>query len=440
MLRGSSEENAAGELFQHPVSFSMRILILNSGSSSLKFRLVDYPSSSSETDTDPTTMLHGIVTGIGQETTLKISAPKHSPSTSTRQDILNHGQAVKWVWESLQGLIEQDGAPLGERGIAIDAVGVRVVHGGHRFSQSVLINETVLGQIEELSPLAPLHNPPCLEGIYQIRALVGPDIPIVAVFDTSFYRTLPEHARTCAIPREWTTRLGIERFGFHGIAHASLVLSYARYSGRSLVGTRLITFQLGQGCSVTALNNGTVAETSMGFTPLEGLVMGTRCGDVDPAIIGYIAEHEQLSLQEIDHQLNTQSGLLGLSGQTSDMRQLLNAVREQHDPRATLAIEAFCHRARKYLGAYLAILGGADAVVFGGGIGERAPDIRSRICQGMDWCGISLDSPRNIEVSEVQPGQVIPIHSKESAIELLVIGTDEESMIARETYQCLRTD
>jgi acetate kinase len=138
--------------------------------------------------------------------------------------------------------------------------------------------------------------------------------------------------------------------------------------------------------------------------------------------------------------LNTQSGLLGLSGQTSDMRQLLNAVREQHDPRATLAIEAFCHRARKYLGAYLAILGGADAVVFGGGIGERAPDIRSRICQGMDWCGISLDSPRNIEVSEVQPGQVIPIHSKESAIELLVIGTDEESMIARETYQCLRTD
>jgi acetate kinase len=177
----------------------------------------------------------------------------------------------------------------------------------------------------------------------------------------------------------------------------------------------------------------------MGFTPLEGLVMGTRCGDIDPAILGYIAEQEQLSLNEIAHQLNTQSGLLGLSGQTSDMRQLLKAVREQRDPLATLAIEVFCHRARKYLGAYLATLGGADAVVFGGGIGERAPDIRSRICQHMDWCGMSLDCPRNIEASDVQPGEVIPIHSKESPIELLVAGTDEESWMARETFHCLRT-
>ncbi|MDH3505368.1 MAG: acetate/propionate family kinase [Nitrospirota bacterium] len=417
----------------------MRILILNSGSSSLKFRLVEYLSSAAGGDIDPTTMLQGVVTGIGKEAFLKITASRRTPSTSTRQDILNHGQAVTWVWESLQDLIARDGETLGGPGIAIDAVGVRVVHGGHRFTKSVLIDETVLGQIEELSPLAPLHNPPCLAGIYQIRALLGPDIPIVAVFDTSFHRTLPEHARAYAIPQEWATRHGIERFGFHGIAHASLAHSYARYSGRSLEETRLITFQLGQGCSVTAINNGAVVETSMGFTPLEGLVMGTRCGDIDPAIIGYIAEHEQLSLEEIDHQLNTQSGLLGLSGQTSDMRQLLKAVREQQDPRAILAIEVFCHRARKYLGAYLAILGGADAVVFGGGIGERAPDIRSRICQGMDWCGLSLDDPRNIEASDVQPGEVIPIHSKGSAIELLVAGTDEESWIAWETFLCLRT-
>lgn len=416
----------------------MQILILNSGSSSLKFRLVDYATSSSGPDIDPTTMLQGVVTGIGKEAFLKISASQHAPSTSTRQDILNHGQAVTWIWECLQGLMEQDGELLGGPGIAIDAVGVRVVHGGHRFTHSVLIDTAVLRQIEELSPLAPLHNPPCLEGIYQIRALLGPQIPIVAVFDTSFHRTLPEHARTYAIPREWATQHGIERFGFHGIAHASLAHSYARYSGRSLEETRLITFQLGQGCSVTAINNGAVVDTSMGFTPLEGLVMGTRCGDIDPAIIGYIAEHEQLSLEEIDHQLNSQSGLLGLSGQTSDMRQLLKAITEQQDPRATLAIEVFCHRARKYLGAYLAILGGADAVIFGGGIGERAPDIRSRICQGMSWCGLSLDGPRNFEASDVQPGEAIPIHSKESAIELLVMGTDEESWVARETFQCLR--
>ena len=418
----------------------MRILILNSGSSSLKFQLVEFPSVSSEheTDTDPTAILHGIITGIGKEATLKIGAPHCSSTTSTRQDILNHGQAVAWIWECFQGLIVKDGASLERRGITIDAVGVRVVHGGHRFTQSVLIDTSVLAQIEALSPLAPLHNPPCLEGIYQIRSLVGTHIPIVAVFDTSFHRTLPEHARTYAIPRKWTTRHGIERFGFHGIAHASLAHSYARYTGRSLEGTRLITFQLGQGCSVTAIHNGAVVDTSMGFTPLEGLVMGTRCGDIDPAILGYIAEQEQLSLNEIAHQLNMQSGLLGLSGRTSDMRQLLKAVHEQQDPLATLAIEVFCHRARKYLGAYLTTLGGADAVIFGGGIGERAPDIRSRICQHMDWCGMSLDCPRNIEISDVQPGEVIPIHSRESAIELLVTGTDEESWMARETFHCLR--
>jgi len=415
----------------------MRILTLNSGSSSLKFRMVDYPSSSVGADTDPTTLLQGIVTGIGKEATLKISAPQRVASTCVGQDILNHGQAVAWIWESLQGMSQQDGETLGGPGIVIDAVGVRVVHGGHRFTQSVLIDENVLGQIEELSPLAPLHNPPCLEGIYQIRALLGPDTPIVAVFDTSFHRTLPEHARTYAIPWEWSTRHGIERFGFHGIAHASLAHSYARYSGRSLEEIRLITFQLGQGCSVTAMKNGAVVDTSMGFTPLEGLVMGTRCGDLDPAIMGYLAEHAQLSLEEIEHQLNTESGLLGVSGQTSDMRQLLEAIREQQNPRATLAIEVFCHRARKYLGAYLATLGGADAVIFGGGIGERAPDIRSRICEGMGWCGLSLDCHRNFEASEVQPGAVIPIHSKESTIDLLVSGTDEESWVARETFLCL---
>jgi acetate kinase len=414
------------------------MLILNSGSSSLKFRLVDYPSSASESNIDPATILQGIVTGIGKESSLKIKGPQRPPSTSSRHDIRNHGQAVAWVWESLQAMIKPDGETRGGPGIAIDAVGIRVVHGGHRFTESVLIAETVLGQIEELSPLAPLHNPPCLEGIYQIRALLGPETPIVAVFDTSFHRTLPEHARTYAIPRQWTTQYGIERFGFHGIAHASLAHSYARYSGRSLEQTRLITFQLGQGCSVTAIKNGVAVDTSMGFTPLEGLVMGTRCGDIDPAIIGYIAEHKQLSLQEIDHQLNTQSGLFGVSGQTSDMRQLLQAVWEQHDPLATLAIEIFCHRARKYLGAYLATLGGADAVIFGGGIGERAPDIRSRICQGMDWCGLSLDDHHNLEATDVPDGHAFPIHHPESTIELLVAGTDEESWIARETFLCLR--
>lgn len=415
----------------------MQIFILNSGSSSLKFRLVDYQASSSPTETNLRELLQGMVTGIGKETALKIRAPQGAPSISSRQDIENHGQAVIWVWEVLQRLNGEDGKPAQESTMAIEAVGVRVVHGGHRFTKSVLIDQTVLGQIEELSPLAPLHNPPCLEGIYQIRELLGPDIPQVAVFDTTFHRTLPDHARTYAIPREWTTRYGIERFGFHGIAHASLAHSYARHTGRSVDQSRLITFQLGQGCSVTAIHQGKVADTSMGFTPLEGLVMGTRSGDLDPAIIQYLAKHE-LGLEEIDDLLNMHSGLLGLSGRTSDMRQLLADARERHDPQATLAIEVFCHRARKYLGAYLAVLGGADAVIFGGGIGERAPEIRSRILHDMEWCGLSLDSHRNFEVTDLRPGEVKSIHSQKSAIELLVAGTDEESWIARETFDCLR--
>ena len=418
----------------------MHILILNSGSSSLKFRLVHYSSTGSDTDVDPATIVHGTVTGIGRDPSLTVHALQQaSPSTFVRQDILNHGQAVMWVWETLHKLMEQDQSIFEGPTVAIDAVGVRVVHGGHRFTRPVLIDSTVLSHIEELTPLAPLHNPPCLEGIYQIRALVGPQIPIVAVFDTSFHRTIPRHARTYAIPEMWTTCHGIERFGFHGIAHASLALNYARYSGRSLEQTRLISFQLGQGCSVTAIHNGIAVDTSMGFTPLEGLVMGTRCGDIDPAILGYIAEHHHLSFHEIDYQLNTQSGLFGLSGRTSDMRQLLQAIREQDDARAMLAIDVFCHRARHYLGAYLAILGGADAVIFGGGIGERAPEIRSRICKGMEWCGISLDHPRNIEATHVQPGESIPINSKDSSVELLASGTNEESWIARETVLCLRT-
>ncbi|MGD9850454.1 MAG: acetate/propionate family kinase [Nitrospirales bacterium] len=415
----------------------MRILVLNSGSSSLKLRLADYPSGTSGDKADPTNTVQGIVTGIGKEASLKISAPQHASTTSTRKDIKNHGQAVTWIWESLQNFMKQDGKATDGRKISIDAVGVRVVHGGHRFTQSVLIDEPVLAQIEELSPLAPLHNPPCLAGIYQIRALLGPRIPVVAVFDTSFHHTLPAHAYTYAIPGSWTSHHGIRRFGFHGIAHASLAESYARYAHRSLKELRLITFQLGQGCSVTAIKYGRVVETSMGFSPLEGLVMGTRSGDLDPAILHYIAEKDHLSLDDLYNQLNTQSGLFGLSGHSSDMKVLIQEAREDPDSPATLAIRVFTHRAKKYLGAYLAILGGADAVVFGGGIGEHAPDIRAGICDDMEWCGLKLNSKANAEVHAPLPGAILPIHKETSALEISIAGTDEEAWIARETVRLL---
>lgn len=415
----------------------MRILILNSGSSSLKFRLVDYRSDTSEDRTDRTTIVQGSVTGIGKNASLTIKIRQDSPSTSFRQDIQSHGQAVTWIWESLQLLVEHEREATSGREISIDAVGVRVVHGGHRFTQSVLIDETVLAQIEELSPLAPLHNPPCLEGIYRIRALLGPQIPIVAVFDTAFHHTLPAHAYTYAIPRQWTSQHGIRRFGFHGIAHASLAETYARYARRSLKDLRLITFQLGQGCSVTALQHGQVVETSMGFSPLEGLVMGTRSGDLDPAILYYMAGRDHLSLDAMYDQLNTQSGLLGVSGHSSDMKVLLQTAREDPESPDALAIRVFIHRAKKYLGAYLAILGGADALIFGGGIGEHAPDIRAGICEGMEWCGLKLNFKANLQVHAPPPGAILPIHEETSTLEISIAGTDEEAWIAGETSRLL---
>ncbi len=415
----------------------MRILILNSGSSSLKFRLVDYRSNTSKDRIEPTNIVQGSVTAIGKKASLTIKIHQDPPSTSIRQDIQNHGQAVTWIWESVQFLVEQNRDVTGRPGISIDAVGVRVVHGGHRFTQSVVIDETVLSRIEELNPLAPLHNPPCLEGIYRIRALLGPQIPIVAVFDTAFHHTLPAHAHTYAIPHQWTSRHGIRRFGFHGIAHASLAESYARHAGRPLNELRLITFQLGQGCSVTALQHGQVVETSMGFSPLEGLVMGTRSGDLDPAILHFMAGHNDLSLDALYDQLNTQSGLLGLSGRSSDMKALLLAAREDPGSPAALAIQVFIHRAKKYLGGYLAILGGADAVIFGGGIGEHAPDIRAGICEGMEWCGLKLNSKTNAELLPPSPGAVQSVQEETSTLEISIAGTDEEAWIAGETSRLL---
>lgn len=412
----------------------MHILVLNSGSSSLKFRMVEVSSSSKSTQPAVTTLVHGAVSGIARDTSCMLSLPSGTSHWERGRDISDHMQAVQWVWDALthHWPFDQIDSPAREQ--HIDAVGVRVVHGGPRYTEAIELAPHILEDLEALTPLAPLHNPPCLEGIHRIRSILGSKAPIVAVFDTAFHHTLPEHAYTYAIPEHWTTAHGVRRFGFHGIAHASLADSYAGYSGRSLDRHRLITFQLGQGCSVTAIQHGTVIETSMGFTPLEGLVMGTRSGDIDPAILSYIGKREGLSLSDLDHQLNTQSGLLGVSGSSSDMQALLEAVHRSQDPRAKLAVEVFCHRAQKYLGAYLAILGGADAVIFGGGIGEHAPDIRAKICGGMEWCGLSVDSDANTRLQGLAPGTIVPIHARQSAIEVLVGGTEEETRIARETY------
>jgi len=412
-----------------------RILVLNCGSSSLKFRLFDVPAVKAGRALQAgRAVTQGAVKGIGGTATLEISG-REPRTVRPDSEIRDHAQALRWVFEHLSGnrAAHPDGDPLG----AVQAVGHRVVHGGDRFTESVVITEAVEKELDALIELAPLHNPACLAGIRGARAVLGSTVPMVAVFDTGFHRSLPDVARLYALPLELAERHRIRRYGFHGIAHASLAAGYAAHTGRPLDQVRLITLQLGNGCSITAIERGRSVDTSMGFTPLEGLVMGTRSGDVDPAVVSYLAERERVPASDVEHWLNERSGLLGLSGRTNDMRELLRAASEERDSRAQLAIDLFCYRARKYLGAYLAALGGADAIVFGGGIGEAAPVIRARICDGMAWCGLRLDPGRNDAAVGLEPGRAARISADGARPEAYVVAADEETWIARETVRAL---
>src|SRR5690606_34084 len=283
--------------------------------------------------------------------------------------------------------------------------------------------------IEEMIDLAPLHNPHNLKGIAAVRETLG-DIPQVAVFDTAFHQTLPAHAYLYAIPYSLYRRYKVRRYGFHGTSHRYVAYRYRRLTGRAREDTNLITIHLGNGCSACARQGGYAVDTSMGFTPLEGLVMGTRSGDLDPAILDFIGTKEGLSLHEVESLLNKQSGLLGISGLTHDMRELLAEERENDDRRAHLAIDIFAYRARKYIGAYLAAMGGAEAIVFTGGIGENGADVRARICDGLQWLGLELDPELNTTAVGGTEG---PIHREGSRLGAWVIPTDEELLIARDT-------
>jgi acetate kinase len=374
----------------------MNVLVMNAGSSSLKFRL----SRSETPDFVMQEVARGTVERIGTNSAAAV------------------GEVVKRI-----SAIKDAGS--------VEAVGHRVVHGGRRFVRPTVIDNDVVAAIEALEDLAPLHNGPSLAVIRACRATLGRDVPMVAVFDTAFHATLPEHAYRYAIPHEMAERHGIRRFGFHGTSYRYVVARYRDVTGRRN-SDALIIFHLGNGCSVAAIRDGLSIDTSMGFTPLEGLVMGTRAGDLDPALVSYLARKEGVSPAEVEHCLNERSGLLGLSGDSADMRDLLQ--REHSDPRARLAVSVFCYRARKYLGAYLAALGGAQAVVFTGGIGEHQPEVRARICAGMEWCGLVLDQEQNASVV----GREGCISSPTSIIRAFVIPTDEEAIIARDTMEALR--
>ncbi len=410
----------------------VKILVVNCGSSSLKFSVHDMVGAKQKLKPcDRKKMFHGKITGVGGEAQCVLMDDQGLTRTFFRA-IADSRVAIQWMCDLLQDSEQSYGY-----WESIEAVGHRVVHGGEAFTQAVCIDDDVLYQIEQLNDLAPLHNPCCVAGIRSLQQALGETMPMVAVFDTAFHATIPEHARTYALPLEFAKKTGIRRYGFHGIAHASLAEGYARLTDQPLQLSRLITLQLGNGCSMAVIAQGHSVETSMGFTPLEGLVMGTRSGGVDPAVVGHLMKHHAMNLAEVEHLLNEQSGLLGISGRSSDMQVLLKAANEEHDTRAQLAIEIFCYRIQQYLGAYLAVLHGADAIVFGGGIGEHSPEIRAKVCVGMEWCGLHIDSVRNEHAINLRPGGAAKISGDESSIAAYVVATDEETLIAQETHRCL---
>jgi acetate kinase len=403
----------------------VNVLVLNAGSASLRFQLIRTDQERIATDGDER-FARGHIERIGGEALLRMEVVG-KPARRTTAALRDHRAAVEHVlhWLAEEPSIE------GVHGLGdIDAVGHRVVHGGERFSRSVLIDGAVLQQIEHTIELAPLHNPHNLKGIRAVTEVLGPSVPQAAVFDTAFHHTLPDRAYLYAIPYSLYRRHGVRRYGFHGTSHRYVAYRYRRTNGLPREETRLITLHLGNGCSACAIVAGDSQDTSMGFTPLEGLVMGTRSGDIDPAIIDYVADKEGLALHEVEMMLNKQSGLLGISGLTNDMRELLDEAHEHRDRRASLAIEIFCYRIRKYIGAFLAGVGGADAIIFTGGIGENSAEIRARVTDGLQWMGLHLDAAANERSIGGVEGR---ISTDESRLAAWVIPTDEELLIARDT-------
>jgi acetate kinase len=411
----------------------MNVLAINSGSSSLKFKVIEFDESQKTTaHFTANSRYEGFIEDIGSAAKMMLR-PAGKTFVQTMEKVSTHAEAVRCMMQMLEESSKLEG-----RDLRVDAVGHRVVHGGEQFREPVVIDDDVVAAIDRLSEFAPLHNPGSIAGIRGARAMLGSDTPMVAVFDTAFHRSIPPRAASYAIDPELARKHGIHRYGFHGIAHASLAGICAAAVNRPLAELRLITLQLGNGCSATAIDRGRSVDTSMGFTPLEGLVMGTRSGDLDPAVVGHLVRKEGLSVDEVECLLNERSGLLGVSGLSHDMRELLTAAEGNPDSRAALALDMFCYRIRKYIGAYLAVLGGADALVFGGGIGERSAVIRARICEGMDWCGIRLDTARNLAAVGIAPGTAMKISEEGAPLACYVAGVDEEVEIARATFECVR--
>ena len=408
----------------------MNVLILNAGSSSLKFQVIATDLDRIKKASDER-LCRGQVERIGGEAIVTVqnkNGPRRKLTAPIRDVAAALDYVLRWLASDTSEVAEI--RSLGD----LHAVGHRVVHGGEMFHESALITDDVLKGIEDCIDLAPLHNPNNIKGILAVREIFGRQTPQVAVFDTAFHSTIAEQAYLYALPYHLYRRHRIRRYGFHGTSHRYVAYRYRMLRSLTREQTNLVTLHLGNGCSACAIRGGRSVDTSMGMTPLEGLVMGTRSGDLDPAILNLMASKEGLSQHEVESVLNTQSGLLGISGLTNDMKVLEDELKVHDDRRVRLAIEIFCYRARKYVGAFLAAMGGADAVIFTGGIGENSPMIRGRICEGLGWAGLKLDQGRNEQMVARGEGQ---ISTDDSTLNAWVIPTDEELLIARDTVRCI---
>ncbi|QIB26237.1 acetate/propionate family kinase [Caloranaerobacter azorensis] len=392
----------------------MKILVINCGSSSLKYQLIDM--------TNEEVLAKGLAERIG----IDGSRVKHR--TIGKEEVIiekpmpNHKVALEIVLNALTD--SEHGAIKSME--EISAVGHRVVHGGEKFSGSVVIDDEVLKVLRECSDLAPLHNPPNIMGIEACQELM-PNTPMVGVFDTAFHQTMPKSSYIYPLPYELYEKYGIRKYGFHGTSHKYVSNRAAEILGKDINELNIITCHLGNGASLAAIKRGKSIDTSMGFTPLEGLVMGTRCGDIDPAIVTFLMEKENMSISEVNNLLNKKSGVLGISGVSSDFRDIEEAAAKGNE-RAQLALDKFTSRVKKYIGAYAAIMGGVDVIVFTAGLGENSPETREAICEGLEFMGIEIDKDKN----KVRGKETI-VSTENSKVKVLVVPTNEELMIARET-------
>jgi acetate kinase len=395
----------------------MNILIVNCGSSSIKYQLLDM--------TAMKVMARGVVEKIGMVGSFVKHELYGRKPVTLEGDILDHQAGIAY----LLGILISEKHGCIKSFEEINAVGHRVVHGGEKFNSSVLITDEVINSLEQCIELAPLHNPPNLKGIYAMKSLL-PNVPQVGTFDTAFHQSMPDYAYHYAIPYSLYSKYAIRRYGFHGTSHRYVSQRACEILGVDINKQKIITCHLGNGCSVAAILNGKSVDTSMGLTPVEGLVMGTRSGDLDLGVLTYVMQREELDVSTANSFINKHCGLLGVSGVSSDMRELRNAAKEGND-RARLAIDMFCYRVRKYIGAYAAILGGVDLIVFTGGIGENADAIRASIAKDFEYLGLLFDPERNAEAG----GKEKVISKEKSKVTLMVVPTNEELVIARDTLE-----